>query len=162
MPDENGNSKNNVKVILITMLGTVITLCAGITLGYFLFYSPTSEDSEDLPAQVEAIEDTDPYYLELGEFVANIGSRRFLKAVISLRLSEKDARTFLEERMVEVQDIVLTTLRNQTHDQLQSPETMDSLKQELTQKISSLFPSKPDWDDPEPIKRVLFPTFILQ
>jgi hypothetical protein len=36
------------------------------------------------------------------------------------------------------------------------------LRQRLISAISQIFPTKPEWADPEPIKKVLFEEFVLQ
>ncbi len=41
-------------------------------------------------------------------------------------------------------------------------DAREALKQRLISSISQVFPSKPEWEDPEPIKKVLFEEFVIQ
>ena len=41
-------------------------------------------------------------------------------------------------------------------------EARESLKLRLINVISGLFPTKPEWEDPEPIRKVLFEEFVIQ
>ncbi len=71
-------------------------------------------------------------------------------------LSEELAVEYLNTRIVEVKDIVLTELQSLSIEKTKDLESKENLKNKLITEISKLFPGKPSWDDPEPIKKVLF------
>jgi len=41
-------------------------------------------------------------------------------------------------------------------------EAREALRQRLISAISQIFPSKPEWEDPEPIRKILFEEFVIQ
>ena len=77
-------------------------------------------------------------------------------------LSEETANTYLSSRIIEVKDIVLTELQNLSVEEVKQSESREGLRQRLISSISQLFPTNPEWEDPEPIKKVLFEEFVLQ
>ena len=77
-------------------------------------------------------------------------------------LSEPGAAAYLTVRLVEVKDLVLGELQELSVEDVKQSDARDALKQRLISAISQLFPSKPEWEDPEPIKKVLFEEFVIQ
>ena len=105
----------------------------------------------------------DPLYLDLGTFVVNLkDGRRFLKTTIQLMLSEPGAAAYLTVRLVEVKDIVLAELQELSVEDVKQSDAREALRQRLISSISQIFPSKPEWEDPEPIRKVLFEEFVVQ
>ena len=105
----------------------------------------------------------DPLYLDLGTFVVNLkDGRRFLKTTIQLMLSEPGAAAYLTVRLVEVKDIVLAELQELSVEDVKQSDAREALRQRLISSISRIFPSKPEWEDPEPIRKVLFEEFVVQ
>ena len=66
------------------------------------------------------------------------------------------------KRQVEVKDIVLTELQELSIEDVKQSEAREGLRQRLISAISQIFPSKPEWEDPEPIRKVLFEEFVIQ
>ena len=69
---------------------------------------------------------------------------------------------YLTVRLVEVKDLVLGELQDLSVEDVKQSDARDALKQRLISVISQVFPSKPEWEDPEPIKKVLFEEFVIQ
>ena len=105
-----------------------------------------------------------PIYLPVGTFIVNLSDgRRYLKTNLELMLSEELAKAYLEARLAEVKDIVVSELQVLSTEQLRDPQERANLKQRLLRSIESLLPNKDmDWDDPVPIKKVLVTEFYLQ
>ena len=59
-------------------------------------------------------------------------------------------------------DIVLSELQDLSVEDVKQAESREALRQRLISAISQIFPTKPEWADPEPIKKVLFEEFVLQ
>jgi flagellar basal body-associated protein FliL len=57
---------------------------------------------------------------------------------------------------------VLSELQELSVEDVKQSDSREALKQRLISAISQLFPSKPEWEDPEPIKKVLFEEFVIQ
>jgi len=105
-----------------------------------------------------------PFYLDLGSFTVNLSEgRRYLKTSIQLMLSDEKATEFLKNRIVEVKDLVVGELQQQTADTLKDPRERELLKQRLLTKIQTLLPVPPkDWKDPLPVKKILITEFLVQ
>ena len=104
-----------------------------------------------------------PIFLPLESFVLSLkGGRRFLKASIQLMLSEPGAAAYLTVRLVEVKDIVLAELQELSIEDVKQRDAREVLRQRLISAISQIFPIKPEWEDPEPIRKVLFEEFVIQ
>ena len=77
-------------------------------------------------------------------------------------LSKPGAAAYLTMRLVEVKDIVLTELRELSVEDVKQSDAREALRQRLISAISQIFTSKPEWEDPEPIRKVLFEEFVIQ
>jgi flagellar basal body-associated protein FliL len=77
-------------------------------------------------------------------------------------LSEEMANAYLTARIVEIKDIVLSELQDLSVEDVKQAESREALRQRLISAISQILPTKPEWADPEPIKKVLFEEFVLQ
>ena len=104
-----------------------------------------------------------PIFLSLDSFVVNLkDGRRYLKTSMQLMMSDPAASAYLTTRLVEVKDVVLTELQELSAEDVSQASAREALKQRLITSISKLFPPKPEWEDPEPIKKVLFEEFVIQ
>ncbi|MDH4121142.1 MAG: flagellar basal body-associated FliL family protein [Deltaproteobacteria bacterium] len=100
-------------------------------------------------------------------FVVNLADgRHHLKTEISLMICEKHAPKVVEyftQRMPLVKDMILSELQVKTAEQLRDPAEREVLRKQLEKKIESLLPTKDvEWEDRQPIKRVLMTEFIIQ
>ncbi len=168
MADEDegeGGGGGGKKIIIIIV---AVLLLIGIGVGvYLMFFQPKDEEQELAEAEAaiskaaEPLEN--PMFIPLGTYIANLrDGRRYIKTTIQLMVSEEKVVEYLNLRLVEVKDIVNTELQNLSVEDTKLPGGREELKQKLISKISELFPRKPDWDDPDPIKKVLFEEFYVQ
>ena len=161
----NGETKSGggKKKLVIIIVAVVLLLVIGIVV--FLLMSG---DEEELPEEEQPVTDVaeplaEPVFLPLESFVVNLkDGRRFLKTTIQLMLSEPGAAAYLTVRLVEVKDIVLAELQELSVEDVKQSDAREALKQRLISSISQIFPSKPEWEDPEPIRKVLFEEFVVQ
>jgi len=165
--DEGGGGGGGGKGKLIVIIIAVIILIIVGIVAFFFFTSSGDMKQDERVTEMSTSDSTeplkDPQFLELGSTISNLKEgRRYLKVSITLMLSEGEARDYLQKRLVEVQDIVLSELQSQSLDDLQKSNGKEELTQKLIGKISQIFPSDPDWDDPFPIKKVLFTEFYVQ
>ena len=161
----NGETKSGggKKKLVIIIVAVVLLLVIGIVV--FLLMSG---DEEELPEEEQPVTDVaeplaEPVFLPLESFVVNLkDGRRFLKTTIQLMLSEPGAAAYLTVRLVEVKDIVLAELQELSVEDVKQSDAREALRQRLISSISQIFPSKPEWEDPEPIRKVLFEEFVVQ
>ena len=153
------------KKMIFIIVAVVLLLVIGIVV---LLLMSGGEEEDELPEIEQQVTNVAeplavPIFLPLESFVVNLkDGRRFLKTSIQLMLSEPGASAYLSLRLVEVKDIVLAELQELSVEDVKQSDAREALKQTLISAITQLFPSKPDWEDPEPIKKVLFEEFVIQ
>ena len=163
MADE-GSGGGGSKKKLIIIVAVVLLLVIGIV----VFMLMSGEEEEQLPEEEMQVTDVaeplaEPIFLPLESFVVNLkDGRRFLKTTIQLMLSEPAAAAYLTVRLVEIKDIVLAELQELSVEDVKQSDTREALRQRLISAISQIFPSEPEWEDPEPIRKVLFEEFVIQ
>ena len=166
MADEEGGGGGGKKKMVIIIVAVVLLLVIGIVV--FILMSGGDDEEEELPEVEQQVTNVAeplaaPIFLPLESFVVNLkDGRRFLKTSIQLMLSEPGASAYLTMRLIEVKDIVLSELQELSVEDVKQSDSREALKQRLISAISQLFPSKPEWEDPEPIKKVLFEEFVIQ
>ena len=139
-----------------------------IVMGVVVILMMSGEEEEELIEEEQPVTDVaeplaEPVFLPLESFVVNLkDGRRFLKTTIQLMLSEPGAAAYLTVRLVEVKDIVLAELQELSVEDVKQSDAREALRQRLISSISRIFPSKPEWEDPEPIRKVLFEEFVVQ
>ncbi|MBF0237024.1 MAG: flagellar basal body-associated FliL family protein [SAR324 cluster bacterium] len=160
--EESGGGGGSKKLIIIIVAVIVLLLIAAAA---WFFLQPKGEEEivpdEKISSSAEPL--AAPIFLNIDTFVVNLkDGRRYLKTTIQLMLSEQKASDYLNGRLVEVKDIVLSELQELSTEDIKMAEARNELKQRLISRISTLFPTKHDWEDPEPIKKVLFQEFFIQ
>ena len=105
-----------------------------------------------------------PQYLDLGSFTVNLAEgRRYLKTSMQLLVNDEKANEYLKTRTVEVKDLIVAELQQQTADSLKDPRERELLKQRILTKLQTLLPVPPkEWKDPMPIKKLLITEFLVQ
>lgn len=173
MAEGEGRGKSKAgKLIMIALV--VILLLGGGTVAAFMFLS--SGDGGDADAVAEAARavsgsgvcpDDNLDYLSLGTFVVNLSDgRRYLKTNIELMMCDENVGAltkYLEKRGAEMKDLVVSELQTLSTVQLKDQRERQLLRQRLLRRIESLLPNKDrEWEDPNPIKKVLITEFYLQ
>jgi len=161
---EEGGKGGGKKKLIIVIVVIILLLVIGAVV--FLLFS--GDEDEELPEEKQNVTEiaeplVAPIFLPLESFIVNLkDGRRFLKTTIQLMLSEPAASAYLTIRLVEVKDIVLAELQELSVEDVKQSDARDALKQRLISAISQILPSNPEWDDPEPIRKVLFEEFVIQ
>jgi len=161
---EGGGLGRLIKIIFI------LVLLALLAAGGFAAYLFLSTGKDKAAGGVAATRDEggsikNPHYLELGDFVVNLSDgRRYLKTNLQLLISDEKAMAYLQVRLAEVKDLVISELQTWDSEQLRDPRNRELLKNRVLTKIESLLPSAKEggWEDPKPIKKVLITEFYLQ
>lgn len=161
--DGGGGGSGKKKLIIIIVAVVLLIVIAVVA---FLLLSGGEEEEvveEEKPITESAEPLAVPIFLDLGERVVNLkGGRRYLKVKMQLMLSEPAASAYLTMRLIEVKDVVLSELQTLSAEDVGQADAREVLKQRVISAISQLFPSAPEWEDPEPIKKVLFEEFVIQ
>ena len=161
--NDSGGSGGGKKKLIIIIVAVLLLLVIGVVVLLLM-----SGDEEELPEEEQQVTDVAapliaPIFLPLESFVVNLkDGRRFLKTTIQLMLSEPGASAYLTIRLVEVKDIVLSELQELSVEDVKQSDAREALKLRLISAISQILPSNPEWEDPEPIRKVLFEEFVIQ
>lgn len=160
---EGGRLGRLIKIIVAVVL--LALLAVGAYIGYLFLATGHKGSQATPPPSSETNYLANPHYLALGDFVVNLADgRRYLKTNLQLLISDQKAADYLQVRLAEVKDLVISELETWTAEQLRDPRNQAVLKQHLLTKIESLLPpaSEGGWKDPKPIKKVLITEFYLQ
>ena len=164
MADEEGGGGGGgggKKKLIIIIVAVVLLLVIAIVAVLLLRGGEEEEEIVEVTEEGEPL--AAPIFLPLDSYIVNLkDGRRYLKTTIQLMLSEEMANAYLTARIVEIKDIVLSELQDLSVEDVKQAESREALRQRLISAISQIFPTKPEWADPEPIKKVLFEEFVLQ
>lgn len=146
--------KKGLLIAIIIIL--ILVLLAGAFVGYAFFtktffFSP--KDANEVKA--ETIKET---MYPLDSFVVNLdsnGSRRYLKVTIALGCAEKKDIKKITEKEYQLRDVIISTLRDQDIEDLQSVEKEDEIKQSLITNINTLF-------EPDLSINIYYTEYIIQ
>lgn len=160
MDDESEGSEGGgiLKKILLFLLLLII----GAVGAYFFLFPQEEEEKPEIiregPPPLE-----NPQYLDIGTFIVNLqGGKYYLKASLQLAFDDPLPKMWLTSRLPIIKDLIIAELRTLTPKQIKDPKVRYLLKTDLKTKLNSLFPNDPSWEDPEPIKKILFAEFYRQ
>ena len=134
----------------------------------FFFFASTLHAQEKEAEEITVIRDgppplTEPEYLDLGTFVVNMpGDKYFLKSSIQLAFENGAAKEWMLARMPIVKDMVITHLNSITVEIFDDTKNRAVIKNDLQNRLNSLFPNKTNWEDTLPVQKVLFLEFYRQ
>ena len=134
----------------------------------FLFFASTLHAQEKEVEEITVIRDgppplAEPEYLDLGTFVVNMpGDKYFLKSSIQLAFENGAAKEWMLARMPIVKDLVITHLNSITVELFDDTKNRAVIKNDLQNRLNSLFPNKTNWEDTLPVRKVLFLEFYRQ
>jgi flagellar protein FliL len=158
-----------IRLIVIGLVA-ILVLGGGGGAAYWWFFMHKSADATKMGKEGASAADSGPEliekptYLDLGSFTVNLAEgRRYLKASLQLLMNDEKAKEYLTTRIVEVKDLCVGELQQETADQLKDPRERELMKQRMLTKIQTMLPVPPkDWKDPMPVKKVLVTEFLIQ
>ena len=144
-PPPEGQQGKSKKIIFFA--AGVLLLAILITGGVYFFFlrkAPGEQSGkyagQEPPTPVlEQLSDIGPM-LDIKEFVVNIiseDSSHYVKAALSLELSNEQVMEEAEKRMPQIRDAILLLISNKTFEELQDLQGKKQLKAELKIKINS-------------------------
>jgi flagellar basal body-associated protein FliL len=138
------------------ILGAVAVLAVmGISISLYTFFM----SKENTPAP-ETAATVDGPYLIYGpqDFTVNLSDgaqRRYLKVTMALGYEEKKLAKELEQRSVQIRDLIIEVLRNRSADDVENGKGTTALRTDLIAKINEIL-SKGT------IKEIYFTDFLVQ
>lgn len=140
--------KSILLILVLAMVGFM---------GYtFLKQSGFLAPKEDAPKKIRAKEPI--IYTFEGNFLVNLADKdnlRYLKAVISVALSNQKAEDELRKKSVEVRDAIIMILSAQTSEDLATPEGKERLKTLIAERINNMLTEGE-------VESVYFLDFVMQ
>jgi flagellar protein FliL len=157
---EDGSKK---KLFIIIGAVILLLLIGGGVAGWF-FLKPEPPPPEELDPGLKVPVPNLTQTTEIGpmvnieEFVVNIisgDSPHYVKASLTVELTNEDVQPEVEQRMPQVRDAVLLLIGNKTYEELQDLQGKRQLKAELKSKINSFLQSGK-------VRAIYFTNFVVQ
>jgi flagellar FliL protein len=159
------SSEGGSKKKLFIIIGAVVFLLlvgGGAAGWYFLKPAPPPPEEVDpgLKVPVPDLQQQNEIgpMVNIEEFVVNIISGdtpHYVKASLTVELSNEAVKPEVEQRMPQVRDAVLLLIGNKTYEELQDLQGKRQLKAELTSKINSFLQSGK-------VRAIYFTNFVVQ
>ena len=156
-----GGSKKKLFIIIGAVV--LLLLIGGGVAGWF-FLKPEPPPPEEIDPGLKVPVPNLTQTTEIGpmvnieEFVVNIisgDSPHYVKASLTVELSNEDVQPEVEQRMPQVRDAVLLLIGNKTYEELQDLQGKRQLKAELKSKINSFLQSGK-------VRAIYFTNFVVQ
>lgn len=162
--DDKSPEGGSKKKLFIIIGAVVLLLLIGGGVGGWLFLKPAPPAAEDLDPGLQVPVPDLTQKAEIGpmvnieEFVVNIisgDSPHYVKASLTVELSNEEVQPEVEQRMPQVRDAVLLLIGNKTYEELQDLQGKRQLKAELQSKINSFLQSGK-------VRAIYFTNFVVQ
>ena len=152
-----GEEKKEKKGFSLKSILLILVLAMVGFMGYnFLKQSGFLAPKGDTPRKVRAKEPI--IYTFEGNFLVNLADKdnlRYLKAVISVALSNQKAEDELRKKSVEIRDAIIMILSAQTSEDLATPEGKERLKRLIAERINGMLTQGE-------VESVYFLDFVMQ
>lgn len=155
-PEEGGKSKKK----LIIIIAAVLVLLIGAGVGAFLFLG--GDDKKISPEEEQAALEMQAKQVgpmvNIESFIVNIlddQESRYLKAAITLEVTNEEVSMELNQRMAQIKDAILLLIGNKTFSELNDLQGKMQLRAELLNKVNSILLKGK-------VKRIYFTDFVVQ
>ncbi len=161
---ENAPEGGSKKKLFIIIGAVVLFLLIGGGVAGWFFLKPEPPPPEELDPGLQVPVPNLTQTTEIGpmvnieEFVVNIisgDSPHYVKASLTVELSNEDVQPEVEQRMPQVRDAVLLLIGNKTYEELQDLQGKRQLKAELKSKINSFLQGGK-------VRAIYFTNFVVQ
>ncbi|NOR23751.1 MAG: flagellar basal body protein FliL [Desulforhopalus sp.] len=139
--------KDGSKKKIFIMIGAVVLVLmigGGFGAWFFMKEKPAPETEKDpgrhVPVPVLKQQSQIGPMVNVDEFIVNIISgdvAHYVKASLTVELSNVEVQTEVEQRMPQMRDAILLLISNKTYEELQDLQGKKQLKAELSSKINS-------------------------
>ncbi|PID72033.1 MAG: flagellar basal body protein FliL [Desulfobulbus propionicus] len=162
-PQEEEEGKGKKKRIIIIIAAVLVLLIGGGAAVYFLFLKkdpPPVEEPNEQAALIQPVENSDEFgpTVTIDEFIVNIISEdtaHYVKASLSLEMSNEDVLEEAKKRMPQIRDAVLLLIGNKTFEELQDLQGKKQVKAEIKNKINSFLKTGK-------VKNIFLTDFVVQ
>lgn len=159
--EEQGGSKNKLFIIIGAVL-LLLLIGGGAGWWFFLKEKPVPQEEQDpaanVPVPVLQQQSQIGPMVNIEEFIVNIISgdaAHYVKASITVELTNEDVQSEVEQRMPQMRDAILLLISNKTYEELQDLQGKKQLKAELTSKLNSFLQSGK-------VVSIYFTNFVVQ
>ncbi|MDH4317020.1 MAG: flagellar basal body-associated FliL family protein [Desulfobulbaceae bacterium] len=148
-PQEEAQSGKKKKMLFIIIGGVLLVILIALGVYFFVLRTPPEKPDDKKPGSepvapvIEQQNNIGPM-LDIKEFVVNIISEdasHYVKAALSLELSNDQVVEEAEKRMPQIRDAILLLIGNKTFEELQDLQGKIQLKSEMKIKINSFLKS---------------------
>jgi flagellar FliL protein len=165
--EEKGKKKNLLLFIVIGVL--VLLLIGGGLLAFFLLSGDDAQPQQMPPQQQQqaaggggattnsALLSVGPMY-PLDQFIVNLmtqGGKRYLKATITLELSDEAMVSEIEKKHAVIRDILIGAMSSKTVEEISTSRGKNKLKEELIARVNEVLTDGY-------IKNMFFTDFVIQ
>lgn len=157
-----GGSKKK-KLILLVGAVLVVLLIGGGVAAFFLLKKAEPPPEDQNPASQVPVPELNQQaeigpMVNIDEFIVNIISSdtpHYVKASLTVELSNEEVKTEVEQRMPQMRDAVLLLIGNKTFEELQDLQGKKQLKAELISRMNSFLRAGK-------VKSIYFTNFVVQ
>lgn len=150
------NRKFLPEISIVIIVGIVlIILAAGISYFIATQFADTGNDEEVAEENGEEVPDIGETYA-LDEFTTNLSNdgRRMLQVEVILELAEGTSTSQIEERRTPIRDSIISIIRGQTLEELDSDEGYKEFKEDIKDAVNQYI-------DEGEVLNVYFDSFII-
>lgn len=156
-----GSRNNRLLIIIIAVLVSML-LGGGAAALYLMKEKPVSPLSQNPALKAPVVQPDENAEIgpmvDIDEFIVNIisgDSAHYVKASLTVELSNENAKTEVENRMPQMRDTVLMLVGNKTYEELQDIQGKKQLKAELKGNINGFLQTGK-------VKSIYFTNFVVQ
>jgi flagellar FliL protein len=157
--------RNMNKIILIVVIAVAVLFVGAVGGGFFMMWNKLADLDALVRPEEEEVEEASDDGLEamgamfpLETFIVNLAdekSKRYLRVKMQLELKAGEPIEILEQRLVQVRDIILMILPTKQFHEIRSVDGKTQLRQEIMTRLNELLKK-------EAINNIYFTEFVVQ
>ncbi|MDJ0990387.1 MAG: flagellar basal body-associated FliL family protein [Desulfobacterales bacterium] len=153
------------KIILIAVIASAVLFAGAVGGGFYMMWNKLADlDALVRPPEEDVEEEDEEGLLATGAmfpldtFVVNLAdekSKRYLRVTMQIELKEGEPVEILEQRLVQVRDIILMILPTKRFQEIRTADGKTLLRQEMMTRLNTLLKQ-------EVINNIYFTEFVVQ
>jgi flagellar basal body-associated protein FliL len=81
---------------------------------------------------------------------------------MQLKFGSEPPKAYMTIRIAQIKDAVIAVLQKTDSKEVERDGWVDRLKERIILRLNKIFPEEPEWEDPKPIRKVLFSELVVQ